>query len=107
MEVYKVEAEAGEMKTVMEIFQVDLRSNTKMTFGTAIVLPGQRLPAEGTTSHTADEYSYIMKGDIYTSSGGIEQIVQEKSATLIPKGEEHWCRNDGSEAVEILWVFVE
>ncbi|GBU11371.1 hypothetical protein AwErysi_09870 [Erysipelotrichaceae bacterium] len=103
----KIIKPSKEMKTVETIFEIAAQENKKVTIGKATVLPGQRLPEIGTTTHTADEYSYIIKGDIYTASGGSNGVVLEGSSTFIPKGEEHWCRNDGTEAVEIIWVFVE
>lgn len=93
--------------TVQTLFEVALLDNKKVTMGTAIVLPGERLPAEGTTFHKEDEYSYIMTGEIFTHSGGDETYVAAGSATFIPRGEKHWCRNDGDVPVEIIWVFVE
>jgi len=88
------------------LFELADLTSEKVTIGTAIIAPGQRLPAEGTTFHAEDEYAYIMKGDIYTYSGGEEQVVKEGSATFIPRGEAHWCRNDGDAPVEVLWLFI-
>lgn len=95
-----------EEQTVEKLFEIADVSSELVTFGTATVQPGERLPNEGTTFHAEDEYGVIVKGDIYTYSGGEEVLVKEGSATFIPRGEEHWCRNDGDEPVEIVWLFV-
>lgn len=93
--------------TVNTFFEVSLTEKKKVTIGTAIVQPGERLPATGTTSHVQDEYGYIINGEIVTYSGGQEYLVTKGTGTFIPKGEEHWCRNDTDEPIEIVWVFVE
>ncbi|MGL5042520.1 MAG: cupin domain-containing protein [Culicoidibacterales bacterium] len=95
-----------ERKTVQTLFDLTTLNPANVTIGLATVMPGQRLPEKGTTFHQEDEYSYIIKGDIFTCSDDKSCIVKQGSATFIPKGEKHWCRNDGKTPVEIIWVFV-
>jgi len=105
MKVIKKDEQQEQGTTLL--FELADVASKKVTLGKTMIAPGQRLPAEGTTAHAEDEYGYIMKGNIYTYSGGVEQLVEAGSATFIPRGEEHWARNDGTEPVEVLWLFVE
>lgn len=91
------------MKT---LFGTDVDATGKVTFGTVIVPPGARIPKSGNGVHEGNEYSLILKGSILSGSGGKEYKLSSGQASFIPAGEEHWCRNDGEEDCEIVWVLV-
>lgn len=64
-----------------------------VSFSLITILPGQRVPESGDGFHDADEYSYFLDGEVYTVSGDDVGTVGKGMATLIPKGERHWCEN--------------
>ncbi|MCL1914314.1 MAG: cupin domain-containing protein [Eubacteriaceae bacterium] len=57
------------------------------------IAPGARVPAEGFSCHTEDEYSYFVEGELYTESGDFKGICSKGDFSIIPLGEEHWCEN--------------
>lgn len=71
-----------------------------------ILLPGQRVPKEGTGSHEEDEYSIFLEGEVYTESGDYKGICQKGDATLIPKGEAHWSENRTDKACRLICLLV-
>lgn len=75
-------------------------------FGTAIIAPGERIPAVGVSCHFEHEYSVIVKGKIAGESGGEAFEVGESAATFIPAGEEHWAINNSDVPCEIVWLLV-
>lgn len=78
----------------------------KATMGTAVFPPGARVPKEGTGSHEADEYAFILKGSLLTMSGGKQYRLQPGKASLIPQGEAHWSLNDTEEDCELVWFLI-
>ncbi len=70
------------------------------------ILPGQRVPETGTSTHTLDEYSYFISGELYTESGEFTGMVSTGQATLIPKGEAHWCENRTDQPCVIACIMV-
>ncbi|MEG2038851.1 MAG: cupin domain-containing protein, partial [Oscillospiraceae bacterium] len=68
--------------------------------------PGVRVPVEGTGFHDADEYSVFIDGEMYTESGNDKSIVKKGMATLIPKGEKHWCINKTDKPCTLLCMMV-
>lgn len=80
---------------------------TNMQFSYIMIQPRQRVPQEGFSKHTQDEYSYIVSGKLFSHNAGVESYVQAGDATLIPKGEEHWCENVGEEPVVIICTMLE
>lgn len=66
---------------------------TDMSFSYITLLPGKRVPAEGLGRHAEDEYSIFLEGEAYTESGDFKGTLKAGDATLIPKGETHWCEN--------------
>lgn len=79
---------------------------SNMTFSYIEILPGYRIPETGFSKHDADEYSYFISGSVKTYSGGKETIEHEGDTTLIPKGEEHWCINEGDEPCIIICAMI-
>lgn len=77
-----------------------------VTFGSARFEPGQRLPASGTGSHSGDEVSYIISGNLSGESGGVPFEIGAGDLTIIPAGEEHWAVA-GPEPVELIYVMIE
>lgn len=75
-------------------------------FGTVVVPPGVRIPMAGTSAHSSDEYSIVLKGSILVGIEGKEYEISGGQATLIPAGEAHYSINNGSEDCEIVWVLV-
>jgi len=101
------DAEADQSSDViMKTLFGDNVNDGRTRFGTVMIPPGIRIPAQGASSHDADEYSVVLKGSIVTMSGGKEYRVTSGQATFIPAGEAHWCLNDGNENCEIIWVLV-
>ncbi len=68
--------------------------------------PGERIPSVGESCHDADEYSYIISGKIKTHCGGETTYEEGGSASLIPKGESHWCINEGDEPCILVCFMV-
>lgn len=77
-----------------------------ISFSLITLLPGQRVPEKGTGSHLEDEYSYFLKGEVYTESGEDKITIGEGMCTLIPKGEEHWCINNTNEDCVLVCMMV-
>ena len=84
----------------------DQYPNAEVKFGFVTVPVGERLPAEGTTFHEEQEYSYVLKGTLKGVSGGEPYEISAGEASFIPAGEEHWCANDGEEPVELIFALV-
>lgn len=87
------------------IFGIEDTESVKM--GIAVFPPGARVPAQSSGAHTADEYSFIIKGSILVMSGGQEQRLIAQQASFIPAGEEHWAFNDGDSDCELIWSLIE
>lgn len=68
------------------------------------LLPGQRVPETGTGVHEEDEYSFFTEGEVYTESGDFRGICGQGEATLIPKGERHWCENRTDKPCRLVCV---
>ncbi|WP_237560614.1 cupin domain-containing protein [Halostella litorea] len=73
--------------------------------GTFVIEPGERVPAEGTTSHAGDEVSVILSGEL--------EVVTEESRTVgantlsvIPAGVEHYSVNHGPEPVRLVYTIL-
>ena len=77
-----------------------------MSFSYIEIQPGQRVPEEGYSVHKQDEYSYFINGQLVSHNAGIDSIVGEGDATLIPRGEKHWCKNEGTEPVMIICAMI-
>ena len=77
-----------------------------LTFSYIEILPGHRIPATGFSKHDADEYSYFISGSVKSYSGGKESIETAGNATYIPKGEEHWCINEGEEPCVLVCAMI-
>lgn len=84
----------------------DQYPNAEVKFGFVTVPVGERLPAEGTTFHEEQEYSYVLKGTLKGVSGGQPYEISAGEASFIPAGEEHWCENIGEEPVELIFALV-
>ena len=84
----------------------DKYPNTEVKFGFVTIPVGERLPAEGTTFHEEQEYSYVLKGTLKGVSGGEPYEISAGEASLIPAGEVHWCQNIGEEPVELVFALV-
>lgn len=79
---------------------------SNFTFGYVSINPGERVPKEGVSAHSEDEYSFIISGQLTGESGGENFEVEASNATFIPAGEEHWAMNNSDEECKIIWVFV-
>lgn len=75
-------------------------------FSVITMPPHVRVPLEGTGAHEEDEYSFFVKGGLYTESGEDKCNVSEGMVTLIPKGEPHWCENRSDEPCTLVCVMV-
>ena len=81
--------------------------NGEVKMGIAVFPPGARVPAQSSGAHTADEYSFVIKGSILVMSGGREQRLMAQEASFIPAGEEHWAFNDSDSDCELIWSLIE
>lgn len=79
---------------------------SNMTFSYIEIMPGYRIPETGYSKHDADEYSYFVSGSVKSYSGGKETTEVAGNATFIPKGEEHWCINEGDEPCVIICAMI-
>lgn len=73
--------------------------------GLFVIEPGERVPAEGTTSHEGDEISVILSGEL--------EVITEKPRTVgantlsvIPAGVEHYSVNHGPEPVKLVYTIL-
>ncbi len=78
----------------------------EMSFSCISLLPGNRVPAEGYSCHDEDEYSVFLEGQVYTESGDYKGFCGEGEATLIPRGETHWCENRGDKPCRLVCVML-
>ncbi len=90
---------------MLDAFDKDLGNKT-VKMGKAVMEPGVRVPAEGMNPHDADEYSYIIKGSLISGTEKITITVSGGEFSFIPKGMKHWCKNDGNEDCELIWILV-
>lgn len=91
----------------------DMRKIFKMTgeytsvdFSLITIQPGSRVPETGDGFHEADEYSYFLEGEVYTVSGEDVGVVGKGQATLIPRGEHHWCENRTDKPCTLVCMMV-
>lgn len=106
-----IEVEKEIKSTGMPLY--DLRKIFKMTgdytdvdFSLITIQPGARVPAAGDGFHEADEYSYFLEGEVYTVSGEDVGVVGKGQATLIPRGERHWCENRTDKPCTLVCMMV-
>lgn len=81
-------------------------SYTHVDFSLITIQPGARVPETGDGCHEADEYSYFLEGEVYTESGKDTGTVRKGMATLIPKGERHWCENRTDKPCTLVCMMV-
>ncbi len=91
--------------SITDIFKVQDQF-TDMKFGLVEIKPGMRVPEAGYSCHEEDEYSYFISGSLYSWNAGEASEVTAGEATLIPKGEEHYCINKGTEPCVIACVML-
>ncbi len=87
-----------------KIFNINKGENVEISF--IKIMPGMRIPETGFSCHDKDEYSVIVGGEIFTSVEGEDFVISEGDATLIKKGEKHWCRNDKDVSCTLVCVMV-
>ena len=93
-----------EMQTLFEVTQ----KAEKISISYITLLPGKRVPeGDGFSCHTGDEYSFFLEGEVYTETGEFAGISKAGDATLIPRGEKHWCENRTDKPCRIACVMVE
>lgn len=69
--------------------------------------PGQRVPEEGVSKHTHDEYMYVVSGEMFFSVSGKEFILHPGEALFIPRGEEHWSINQTDKAFVFIGMQIQ
>lgn len=74
--------------------------------GTYVIEPGERVPAEGTTSHDGHELSVILEGEVVLASPTMksERRVGPDTFVTIPAGVEHYSRNDTDSPAKLVYV---
>ncbi|MBM7714987.1 quercetin dioxygenase-like cupin family protein [Bacillus thermophilus] len=95
----------SEKETVKSLFQRKF-PGAEIDFGFVSIPSGERLPKEGTTSHTEHEYAYIVKGSLSGESGGNPFEISAGEASYIPAGEKHWCVNKSKSACELVYALI-
>ncbi|MFF2876422.1 cupin domain-containing protein [Gottfriedia sp. NPDC057991] len=100
--IEKIDVDCNGLKTVFE----ENRKAEKVTMGTVVIPPNQRVPLKGLSNHMEHEYSFIIRGSVLVESGGKSHRVTAGQATYIPSGEEHWAINDSPDECEIIYVLV-
>jgi len=98
-------------KTGMPIYEMQKVFQTEgnyqnMTFSLVTILPGHRIPPQGTGCHEENEYSIFLEGEVYTESGAFQGICKQGEATMIPKGEGHWCENRTDKPCKLACVLL-
>lgn len=83
------------------------RPASKISFSLITIHPGSRVPEVGDGFHSGDEYSYFLEGEVYTVSGDDVGTVGAGMATLIPRGEHHWCENRTDKPCTLVCMMVE
>ena len=87
-----------------ELFGGDVTPTGDLTLGIAEIPPHSPIPTRGHT-HDAVEVYVIMagRGSVYVD--GIFYPVNDGDAVWIPEHAEHFVRNDGDQAVRLLYIF--
>jgi quercetin dioxygenase-like cupin family protein len=89
---------------VRTLLDLGERSGPAFRAGSVRLAPGQRVPAEGTSVHAADEVSFIVAGSLSGVCGGLGFETVAGEVSLIPAGEEHWAVA-GPDGAEIFWCW--
>lgn len=94
---------------VMNIFfNEENQANKRVSMGLIKLKPGEKIPDEGYSRHTQDEYSYVIKGDVHTIlEDGTDIPATVGDAQLIEANEGHINYNNGDEEAEVVWMLVE
>ena len=96
LDVSKLDAVGAPLYDMRKIFQIDAPAS-KISFSLITIHPGSRVP----------EYSYFLEGEVYTVSGDDVGTVGAGMATLIPRGEHHWCENRTDKPCTLVCMMVE
>lgn len=102
----EVKEQGFDKQGLLTLFNVGTSKNN-VKFGTVCIPPGDRVPAQGLSAHSENEYAIIIKGRLEGVSGGKRFEVKESNATFIPAGEQHWAVNTSDIPCEIVWMLVE
>lgn len=89
---------------VRSLLDLAARDGAALRAGSVTLAPGQRVPAEGWSAHTAEELSLITAGSLSGVAGDDAFEVAAGEVTLIPAGEAHWAVA-GPEGAEVFWVW--
>ncbi|MEX2542771.1 MAG: AraC family ligand binding domain-containing protein [Trueperaceae bacterium] len=89
---------------VQTLLELAAQPQAALRAGSVRLVPNQRVPAEGTSAHGADELSLIVSGSLSGVSGDERFTVVSGDVTLIPAGERHWAVA-GPEGAEIFWCW--
>ena len=106
LDVSKLDAVGAPLYDMRKIFQSDAPAS-KISFSLITIHPGSRVPEVGDGFHSGDEYSYFLEGEVYTVSGDDVGTVGAGMATLIPRGEHHWCENRTDKPCTLVCMMVE
>ena len=106
LDVSKLDAVGAPLYDMRKIFQIDAPAS-KISFSLITIQPGSRVPEVGDGFHSGDEYSYFLEGEVYTVSGDDVGTVGAGMATLIPRGEHHWCENRTDKPCTLVCMMVE
>jgi ethanolamine utilization protein EutQ (cupin superfamily) len=96
--------QAGPIGLVFEHLASAENSAGSTLVGTARMRRGQQVPLAGASTHPADEYSYVLSGQVEIEIGGQVHLAGPGTFMLIPAGECHVTR--AVEDAEVLWWWV-
>jgi quercetin dioxygenase-like cupin family protein len=89
---------------VRTLLDLASRDGAALRAGSVTLAPGQRVPADGWSTHTAEELSLVTAGSLSGVAGDDAFEVVAGEVTLIPAGEEHWAVA-GPAGAEVFWVW--
>lgn len=103
MRLYQLIGEAAE-GGVATLLELGVASGPRFRAGSVRLAPGQRVPAEGLSAHTAEEVSYVVAGSLSGECGGRPFTTVAGEVSHIPAGEEHWAVA-GPEGAVVFWCW--
>lgn len=103
MRLFPLFSDAGSVG-VQTLLDLAPTRGAALRVGSVRLAPGQRVPGEGVSVHSADEVSYIVTGSLTGVCSGAEFETVAGEVSLIPAGEEHWAEA-GPDGAEIFWCW--
>ena len=87
---------------VSHFFNEELMAGIEMSGGYAQFKPNGQLPAH---IHNFDESICIISGKANCVVEGNVHLLSGNATAMVPRGRVHYFRNDGSQPMEMIWVY--